>query len=84
MTVYYNTLICIRIRTYFIKMKYFVLNTSSNDITKQFNPFLVETTTCEFTIAGLHHYSCFASMTLPYFMYFIKHALEFGKVKIKL
>ena len=26
----------------------------------------------------------FASMTLPYFMYFIKRALEFGKVKIKL
>jgi hypothetical protein len=23
-------------------------------------------------------------MTLPYFMYFIKYALEFGKVKIKL
>ena len=52
--------------------------------TKQFNPFLVETATCEFTIAALYHYSCFASMTLPYFMYFIKRALEFGKVKIKL
>ena len=38
----------------------------------------------EFTIAALHHYSCFASMTLPYLMYFIKPALEFGKVKIKL
>jgi hypothetical protein len=52
--------------------------------TKQLNPFLVETTTCEFTIAALHHYSCFASMTLPYFIYFIKCALEFGKAKIKL
>ena len=40
--------------------------------------------TCEFTIAALYHYSCFASMTLPYFMYFIQCALEFGKVKIKL
>ena len=39
---------------------------------------------CEFTIAAVHHYSCFASMTLPYFMYFIKRALEFGKVIIKL
>jgi hypothetical protein len=48
------------------------------------NPFLVETAVCEFFIAALHHYSCFASMTLPYFMYFIKCALEFGKVKIKL
>ena len=52
--------------------------------TKQFNPFLVETATCEFTIAALHHYSCFASMTLPYFMYFIKCALDFCKVRIKL
>ena len=52
--------------------------------TKKFNPFLVETATCEFTIAALHHYSCFASMTLPYFIDFIKSALEFGKVKIKL
>ena len=42
------------------------------------------TATCEFTIAALHHYSCFASMTLPYFIDFIKCALEFGKVKIKL
>ena len=40
--------------------------------------------TCEFTIAALYHYSCFASITLPYFMYFIKCALQFGKVKIKL
>ena len=39
---------------------------------------------CEFTIAALYHYSCFASMTLPYFIDFIKCALEFGKVKIKL
>ena len=39
---------------------------------------------CEFTIAALHHYSCFASMTLPYFMYFIKCALDFCKVRIKL
>ena len=38
--------------------------------------------TCEFTIAALHHFSCFASMTLPYFMYFMKFALEFGKVRI--
>ena len=30
--------------------------------TKQFNPFLVETATCEFTIAALYHYSCFASI----------------------
>ena len=52
--------------------------------TKQFNPFLVEMATCEFTITALYHYSCFASMTLPYFMDFIKPALEFGKVKIKL
>jgi hypothetical protein len=52
--------------------------------TKQLNPFLVETAVCEFFIAALHHYSCFASMTLPYFTYFIKHALDFGKVKIKL
>ena len=52
--------------------------------TKQSNPFLVETAVCEFFIAVLHHYSCFASMTLPYFMYFIERALEFGKVKIKL
>ena len=51
--------------------------------TKQFNPFLVETATCEFTIAALHHYSCSASMTLPYFIDFIKCALEFGKVTIK-
>ena len=51
---------------------------------QQINPFLVETATCEFTIAALHHYSCFASMTLPYFIDFIKRALEFGKVKIKL
>ena len=50
----------------------------------QFNPFLVEMAMCEFTIAALHHYSCFASMTLPYFIDFIKCALEFGKVKIKL
>ena len=34
MTVYYNTLICIRIRIYFLKMKYFVLNTSINNDTK--------------------------------------------------
>ena len=60
---------------------YFSLTTNQ---TKQLNPFLVETAACEFTIAALHHYSCFASMTLPYFMYFIKHALEFGKVRIKL
>ena len=39
---------------------------------------------CEFFIAALHHYSCFASMTLPYFIDIIKHALEFGKVKIKM
>ena len=52
--------------------------------TKQFNPFLVETATCEFTIAALHHYSCFASMTLHYFIDFIKCALEFCKVWIKL
>ena len=52
--------------------------------TKQFNPFLVETAVCEFTIAALHHYSCFASMTLPYFIDIIKPALEFSKVKIKL
>jgi hypothetical protein len=52
--------------------------------TKQLNPFLVETATCEFTITALHHYSCFASMTLPYFIYFIQHALDFGKVRIKL
>ena len=52
--------------------------------TKQFNPFLVETATCEFTIAALHHYSCFASMTLPYFTDFIKCALDFCKVRIKL
>ena len=39
--------------------------------TKQFNPFLVETATCEFTIAALHHYSCFASMTLLYLILFI-------------
>ena len=52
--------------------------------TIQSNPFLVETATCDFTIAALHHYSCFASMTLPYFMHFIKCALELGKVKIKL
>ena len=51
---------------------------------KQFNPFLVETATCEFTIAALYHYSCFASMTIPYFIDFIKCALEFGKVRIKL
>jgi hypothetical protein len=52
--------------------------------TKQLNLFLVETAVCEFFIAALHHNSCFASMTLPYFIYFIKYALEFGKVKIKL
>jgi hypothetical protein len=44
------------------------------------NPFLVETAVCEFTIAALHHYSCLASMTLPYF---IKCALDFGKVRSK-
>ena len=27
---------------------------------------------------------CDSAMTLPYFIDFIKHALEFGKVKIKL
>jgi hypothetical protein len=48
------------------------------------NPFLVDTATCEFFIAALQHYSCFASMTLPYFIYFIRCALEFGKAKIKL
>ena len=37
--------------------------TNNEPNTKQFNPFLVETATCEFTIAALHHYSCFASMT---------------------
>ena len=58
--------------------------TNNEPNTKQFNPFLVETATCEFTIAALHHYSCFASMTLPYFIDFIKCALEFGKVCIKL
>jgi hypothetical protein len=52
--------------------------------TKQLNPFLVETAVCELFIATLQHYSCFASMPLPYFIYFIKCALEFGKVKIKL
>jgi hypothetical protein len=52
--------------------------------TTQLNHFLDEMATCEFTIAVLQHYSCFASMTLPYFIYFIKRALEFGKVKIKL
>ena len=56
----------------------------TTNCTKQFNPFLVETAMCEFTIAALHHYSCFASMTLPYFMFFIKHAIEFGKDRIKL
>ena len=34
MTVYYNKLICIRIRLYFLKMKHFVLNTSSNNTAK--------------------------------------------------
>ena len=38
MTVYYNTLICIRIRLYFVNMKYFVLNTSSNNDTKLRKP----------------------------------------------
>jgi hypothetical protein len=52
--------------------------------TKQLNPFLVEMATCEFIIAALQHYSCLASMTSPYFIYFIKCALEFSKVKIKL
>ena len=33
MTVYYDKLICIRITLYFIKMKSFILNASSNDIT---------------------------------------------------
>jgi hypothetical protein len=51
--------------------------------TMQLNPFLVETATCEFTIAALQHNSRFASMTLPYYMYFIKYALEFGKVRSK-
>ena len=58
--------------------------TNNEPNTKQFNPFLVETATCEFTITALHHYSCFASMTLPYFIDFIKRALEFSKVRIKL
>ena len=35
-----------------------------------------------YCIASL--FMVFTSMTLPYSMYFIKHALEFGKVKIKL
>ena len=61
----------------------FITNYKPNQ-TKQSNPFLVETATCEFTIAALHHYSCFASMTLPYIIDIIKHALEFGKVRIKL
>ena len=64
-------------------LTYLVFPLTTNQ-TKQFNPFLVETATCEFTIAALHHYSCFASMTLPYCIHFIKCALEFGKVKIKL
>jgi hypothetical protein len=51
--------------------------------TKQLNPFLVEAAVCEFLIAALQHYSCFASMTLPYFMYFIKSGLDFGKVRSK-
>jgi hypothetical protein len=51
--------------------------------TKQLNPFLVETAVCEFFIAALQHCSCFASMTLPYFIYFIKPALYFGKVRSK-
>jgi hypothetical protein len=48
------------------------------------NPFFVETAICKLSIAALQHYSCFASMTLPYFIYFIKHALDFCKVRSKL
>ena len=51
---------------------------------KTIQSFLVETATCEFTISALYHYSCFASLTLPYFIDFIKRALEFSKVRIKL
>jgi hypothetical protein len=59
-------------------------NQMKQNKTKQLNPFLVETAVCEFFIAAIQHYSCFASMTLPYYMYFIKYALEISKVKIKL
>ena len=41
-------------------------NKTKQNKTKQNNPFLVETAMCEFTIAALYHYSCFASMTLLY------------------
>ena len=34
LTAYYNKLICIRMRKYFVKMKIIVLNTSSNNDTK--------------------------------------------------
>ena len=53
--------------------------------TKQFNPFLVETAVCK--SSSLLHYITiyvFASMTLPHFMYFIKCALDFCKVRSKL
>ena len=56
----------------------------STNQTKQLNPFLVETAVCEFFAAALHHYSCFAPTSLPYFIDIIQHALELCKVRIKL
>jgi hypothetical protein len=49
------------------------------------SPFLVETAVCK--SSSLLHYITiyvFASMTLPHFMYFIKCALAFCTVRIKL
>ena len=48
------------------------------------SPFLVEKVACEFFIAALHHYSCFSSVTLPYFIDFTQRALELCKVRSKL
>jgi hypothetical protein len=39
---------------------------------------------CELFLTALHHYSCFCINDMTLFMYFIKHALKFCKVRIKL
>ena len=38
---------------------------------------------CEFFIASLHHYSCLCNNCIKLFMHFVKCALEFCKVRIK-
>ena len=51
--------------------------------TPQLSPFPVETTGCEFAIVAYITIHVCATMTWPSVIYFIKHPLDFCKVRIK-